>query len=294
MSQSEPRVWMFSYFRHPGRDGLRLAYSQDVLHWEAVAGGRGLLEPKLGEQVMRDPYIHPGVDGRYHLIWTVGWAGRSIGYAVSEDMIHWSEQREIPVMGHEPEAINCWAPEMLWDEAKRHYFIYWSTTIPGRYPETDGQNGRNHRLYYTTTPDCETFGETRLLFNQGFNVIDADILKHGDGYLMCVKNETNVPFPVEKNIRVTTAPAPEGPWAPVSAPITGNYWAEGPCAIHLDGAVVVFFDKYREGAYGAVRSRDLKTWSDISEGLSFPPEARHGHLFQVPASALEKLLRHHG
>jgi len=290
--QGESRAWVFSYFQHPGRDGLRLAYSHDGLRWEPLAGGKPVLAPMLGpERLIRDPFIDQGADGRFHMVWTIGWSGRSIGYAWSEDLLHWSDAREIGVMEHEPGALNCWAPEIFHDEAGGRYLIHWSSTIPGRFPETDGQNHKNHRIYCTVTRDFADFGETRLLLDPGFNVIDADILRHGDRHLLFMKNETFTPFPIEKNIRFAVASRPEGPYGPASASITGDYWAEGPCAVHLDGYVMVYFDKHRDNRYGAVRSADLQTWEDVSDRLSFPPEARHGHVFSVAESVLEALRR---
>lgn len=287
---SEPSVWLFAYFHHPGRDGLRFAWSRDGYRWADLAGGRPVLEPRLGpERLLRDPFVLPTPDGRYHLVFTIGWAGRSIGHAWSEDLVHWSEQREVPVMAGEPDAANCWAPEIAADPASGGHLVFWSTTIPGRYPGTDGQRGRNHRIYCAPTADFERFGPSRLLYDPGFNVIDADILPHAGRFLLFMKNETGDPLPPEKNIRFASAPAAAGPYGSASPPITGPYWAEGPCAIHLDGHVMVYFDKHREGRYGAVRSRDLRTWEDVSDRLAFPPLARHGHVFAVAESVVARL-----
>lgn len=289
--RGEPRAWIFSYFHHPGGDGLRLAYSHDGFRWEPVAGGRPLLPPALGpERLMRDPFILQAADGVFHLVWTIGWSGRAIGYARSADLLHWSEQRELGVMGHEPGARNCWAPEIFHDRERQRYLLYWSTTIAGRFPETDGQADHNHRIYWAETRDFERIGPTQLLLDPGFNVIDANILRHGDRHLLFMKNETGAPLPPEKNIRFAVADRPEGPYGPASPPITGAYWAEGPCAIHLDGQVLVYFDKHRERRYGAVRSADLQHWEDVSDRLALPPQARHGHVFAVEAGVLRQLL----
>ena len=287
---AEEQVWIFSYFHHPGRDGLRLAVSRDALRWEPRAGGQPILAPQLGpERLMRDPFILRGPDGRFHLVWTIGWQGRGIGYARSEDLLHRSEQRELHVMGSEPGTGNCWAPEIVHDAARGLFLLHWSSTVAGRFPETGGQGPWNHRIYCAETPDFAALGEPRLLLDPGFNVIDADILEHDGQYLLFMKNETGPPRPVEKNIRFAVAPRPEGPYGPASGPITGAYWAEGPCAIHLGPSVMVFFDKHREGRYGAVRSTDLRTWEDVSDRLSFPPAARHGHVVAVAESVAASL-----
>jgi beta-galactosidase len=44
---------------------------------------------------------------------------------------------------------------------------------------------------------------------------------------------------------------------------------------------VVYFDCYTRGRYGAVRSKDLKTWEDVSGQLSMPEGARHGSVLEV-------------
>jgi len=57
-------------------------------------------------------------------------------------------------MAHEPTTANCWAPEIIWDDAQQHYLIYWSSTVPGNFRSrtnrAQGQDKppRNHRLYF--------------------------------------------------------------------------------------------------------------------------------------------------
>jgi hypothetical protein len=53
---------------------------------------------------------------------------------------------------------------------------------------------------------------------------------------------------------------------------------------------VVYFDRYRENRYGAVTSRDLKTWRDITDSLQFPPGARHGTVLRVSESVWTRLM----
>ena len=289
--------YLFAYFRGNGEDGLHLAVSHDALNWRPLRGERPFLAPTVGrDKLMRDPFIFLGPDGVFHLVWTVSWRERGIGYASSRDLIHWSEQRYLGVMEHEPEAINCWAPEIAYDEARGEFVVFWATTIPGRFADTDGQSkegppqpGLNHRLYCVTSRDMQAFSETRLFFDQGFNVIDATIVRDGARSLMFLKDETAKPFTPQKNIRVTTASSVLGPWAPVSPPITGAFWAEGPSALKVGDLWVVYFDKYGERQYGAVVSRDLEKWEDVSEQLHMPAGARHGTAFRVSDAVLEAL-----
>ncbi len=290
-NRQEEEVYMFSYFKDNGQDGLHLAYSTDGLKWEALNNDQSFLQPQLGnERLMRDPCIIQGKDGNYHMVWTVGWNEKGIGYAYSSDLINWSEQQYIPVMEHEEQARNCWAPEVTYDETTQLYYIYWATTITGQFPETDStaESNYNHRMYYVTTPDFQSFSETKLFYDAGFNVIDCTIKKSSDAYLMFLKNETLKPEP-EKNIWLVTAESITGPWSKPTQTITGDYWAEGPTAIQIDGTWTVFFDKYRNHNMGAVQSEDLENWEDISSQVSFPEGTRHGTVFMVPQKVLDDL-----
>jgi len=287
--------YLFAYFYHDREaEGFRLAWSPDGYKFEMLNGGRSYLKPTAGEaKIMRDPCLYAGPDGLWHLVWTTGWTGKTIGYASSKDLLHWSAQQAIPVMAHEPEAQNCWAPEIVWDAAQQHYLIFWSTTILGRFPETAMSNkrpDRNHRIYATTTTDFTHYTPTKLLYDGGFNVIDATLLHDDDGaWLMFVKNETLQPH-TEKNIRMIRGATPEGPWGPASPPLTGDYWAEGPTAMKVGGEYRVYFDKHMLNAIGLARSRDLVHWEDMSAQVSFPKDARHGCILAVPRAVIERLL----
>ena len=291
--------YLFAYFYHDREgEGFRLAWSRDGYTFAMLNGGRSYLKPEAGEnKLMRDPHITRGPDGTFHLVWTTGWTGKTIGYASSQDLIHWSEQKTLPVMAHEPEAQNCWAPELVWDPAKQHFLIHWSTTILGRYPETAMSNRRperNHRIYATTTKDFTTFTPTKLLYDAGYNVIDANLIPAEDGttdWLMFVKDETFAPV-TQKNIRLVRGRTAEGPWDPVSAPMTSSaFWAEGPSAIKVGDEYRVYFDKHMINAIGLVRSRDLKTWEDVSAQTAFPADARHGCIVAVPRAIVQRLLQ---
>lgn len=288
-------VYLFSYFKGNGEDGLHLAYSHDGLKWQALKNDKSFLTPNIGkDKLMRDPSICQGPDGTYHMVWTSGWWDRIIGYASSKDLVNWSEQKAIPVMEHEPEAKNSWAPELFYDDATRTYYILWATTIPGRHSEvatSKSENGLNHRIYYVTTKDFNTFSDTKIFFNPDFCAIDAAIMKQADGqYMMAVKNENSAP--AEKNIRITrTTSLNSGFPTRVSEPITGDYWAEGPSPLQIDDYTYIYFDKYTQHKYGAVRSKDGQNWEDVSEIIEFPQGTRHGTAFTVPEHMLQLLLK---
>ena len=288
-------VYLFSYFRGE-RSGLHLAYSYDGLTWTALNNNAPFLAPTVGkDKLMRDPSIVQGPDGTFHMVWTSSWYDRTIGYASSKDLIHWSEQKAIPVMADEPEAKNSWAPELFYDTPSKTFYIFWATTIPGRHSpvaSTEREAQWNHRIYYCTTKNFRKFSKTKMFFNPDFNAIDAAIAKDpktGE-LIMVVKNENSLP--AEKNIRVTrTSNIKKGFPTDVSASITGNYWAEGPAPLFVGDTLYVYFDKYRDGRYGAVRSTDHgHTWTDVSDQVHFPRGTRHGTAFRVDERVLQTLL----
>ncbi|WP_337176366.1 glycoside hydrolase family 43 protein [Paludisphaera sp.] len=279
---------VFTSFRGNGDDGLHLATSRDGYKWTALNGDRPVFQPKVGGGLVRDPDIARGPDGTFHMVWTTGWTHSAIGYASSKDLIHWSEARQIDVMKGE-NARNVWAPELFHDEAEGRFLIFWASTIPGRFPETEaaGDDGYNHRTYVTTTKDFQAFTPTKLFYDPGFNSIDSTIVRDGDRFAMFIKDETRTP--PAKNIRVAFADAPIGPYGPPSPPITGDYWAEGPSAIKLGDRWFVYFDKYVDHRYGLVTSPDLVNWTDESDRVSFPPDFRHGSVLLVPEAVLAGL-----
>jgi hypothetical protein len=286
---------MFAYFNNNGKDGLHLAYSNDGYIWTALNHDSAVLKPMVAnDKLMRDPCIIKGADGLFHMVWTVSWNDKGIGYASSKDLVNWSEQQFIPVMKSEDSARNCWAPEITYDTKNKNYMIYWATTIAGKYKmDTVVESGYNHRLYYVTTKDFKTLSKTKLLYDKGFNVIDATIVPEGKKYMMFLKDETRIP--PQKNIKIATSKKLNKKFSAASAPITGNYWAEGPTTLKIGNTWLVYFDKYRDHKYGAVQSTDLKNWTDVSDKISLPKGIRHGSIFVVSEEELEKvkeLLQH--
>ena len=301
-SQAE-EAYLFSYFsnhdyggRRGEAAGLHLAYSYDGLEWTALNGDRPYLVPELGrDKLMRDPSICRGPDGTFHLVWTTSWHDRMIGHASSRDLVHWSEQQEIPVMAGEPTARNCWAPEVTYNPGDGLFYIYWATTIPGRFsPIKDmdkKESGLNHRIFLTTTADWKTFSPTRIWFNPDFSAIDAACVrdeKNGD-WIMVVKNENHTP--AEKNIRVTrTRDLAKGFPTDVSPKISPD-WVEGPSPLFVGDTLYVYIDFYGKGGYGAVKSDDRgKTWSPVPRNkVRFPDGIRHGTAFAVDKGVVDAL-----
>jgi hypothetical protein len=291
--------YLFAYFVEAtqGRgDGLRLAHSHDGLHWGAIGGGKVFLPPTVGGGSFRDPHVMRDPNDTYHLVWTttcVPWAeanciqDRGLGHATSKDLVQWSAADYIVI---DLEVEHVWAPETFYDTSNQQYVLFWSSPI-----DENPQAADAHDIYYLTTPDFKTFSEPAIFYAQpDRNFIDATIKTMADGsYLMLLKDEADG----QKNLRALRSTSLLGPnaWTSLpSAPLTGNYAAEGPSLLERNGELYTYFDKYGEGAYGALRATALdnleqpSSWQDISSSVFFPG-VRHGTPIQVPWEVFEQV-----
>jgi len=185
---------------------------------------------------------------------------------------------------------NIWAPEIFYERDRNLWLIFWSSTIPGKYPETDqtGDDGYNHRFYCATTKDFRQISASRLLYDPGFNAIDGTLLAAGNKFYLFFKDERKKPL--KKNLRYAVADRPEGPFGKPSEPFTGD-WVEGPSAIKIKDQYLVYFDHYSSPQYyGAVRAKDLVHWEDCSKEMSFPKGHRHGTVLRIPQPIAQRLL----
>jgi len=65
----EKEVYLFSFFKGNGEDGLHLARSHDGLRWNALNHDRSFLTPQAGtDKLMRDPCILQDKDCIFHMV----------------------------------------------------------------------------------------------------------------------------------------------------------------------------------------------------------------------------------
>ncbi len=280
-------VYMFTSFREPATEGLHFLYSYDGYEWTDLGGS--FLKPELGKQkLMRDPSVLRGPDGTFHLVWTTSWRGdNGFGYSSSKDLIHWEEQKFIPVMQHESTTVNVWAPELYYDNENRRFVIIWASTIPYRFERGIEQEDNNHRMYYTTTEDFKTFTETGLFLDPGFSVIDAVIVKKDTGeYVLILKDNTRP----NRNLKAAFGNQPLGPYTDISKPFSDSF-TEGPTVIKVGEEWIIYYDAYREKKYGAVKTRDFKAFTDISSEITVPENHKHGTIFKTTEKILKRLIK---
>lgn len=315
----------------PALDGLHLLYSYDALHWERVPGvilpasvgnkepyvdaftGKTVNGKYMPQSMMRDPSICQGPDGIFRLAWTTAWSGsRGFGYSESKDLVNWTEPKEIVVMDKIP-TNNVWAPEIFYDDTRRQFMVVFSSCIdPDSRTAADlqGTNGC-HRAYYVTTKDFKTFSETKKFYDPGFNSIDAFVLKNGkNNYVTIIKDNRK---PGYSDLFCAFSDDPEGPYAPLADPnaysdpsiapgtnpgdslkLQGHFgpeYCEGPCAVKIGDEWYIYYDVYRQTRYGAVRTKDFRTFENIDNLISFPRGHKHGTIIKVRKPILDNLLK---
>jgi hypothetical protein len=273
-------MYLFSYFKEE-QESLFLAISEDGYAWRELNGGCALLSSGVGMRRIRDPFIWEDKQGAFHLIWTDGWQSRSIGYARSTDLVHWENEKLIPVMEHLPETQNTWAPEIFFDTVADRCRIVWSSTV--------GAGPRNHRIWSTTTTDFESFTEAKLFFAPGYNVIDANVTDIGDHYVMFFKDErgSNEKGTENKAIRLCYLKKQEGDLPEVEriSHLITPALTEGPTlyAVDRDGSKewILLVDGFQEQYYGAYRSENLETWEPLGDEIRLLHGARHGSVIRL-------------
>ncbi len=67
-------------------------------------------------------------------------------------------------------------------------------------------------------------------------------------------------------------------------------WTEGPTALRIGDETLVYFDCYTKHRYGALATRDFKSWKDVTAKLEFPKGARHGNAFPVARAVVQQLI----
>ncbi|GAB3917657.1 glycoside hydrolase family 43 protein [Larkinella terrae] len=286
LSSCSKEVFLFTSFHEPANEGLRFLSSNDGYHWTDL--NRTFLKPEIGNQkVMRDPSIAQGKDGTFHLVWTSSWKDdKGFGYTSSKDLIHWSEERFIPVMEHEPTTVNVWAPELFYDHTTDRFVIIWASTIPNRFERGVEEEKNNHRMYFTTTKDFRTFAPTQLFLDPKFSVIDAVIVKRKTAdYVLVLKDNTRP----ERNLKVAFGPNATGPFTGVSPPFTKKF-TEGPSVVKVGKDWLIYFDSYQNKTYDAVRTRDFRTFTAISDQIAVPEGHKHGTIFKVKKRILNELV----
>jgi hypothetical protein len=157
--------------------------------------------------------------------------------------------------------------------------------------------------------DFQTYSDSELFFDPGFNCIDASFGFHNGVFFMAFKDERgeNEVFPdgeARKPILVATSTSLHGPWIPQPVPISPSscreghpndkqLWAEAPIVFWHKAAQEwwVFYKYFRAKQYSAAKSADGESWQNMDDAVHFPELAKHGTVFEVHEDEIIQKLR---
>jgi hypothetical protein len=284
---TQAESYLFAYFKEPGDTGIYFALSHDGYHYTPLNDGAPWFLPPAGQKI-RDPYLTKGSDGKYRLVWTWDWRGKSIGYAESDDLQHWTATREIPIMADFPETNNTWAPEIYWDAKAGKWLVLWASAMKGE--------PNNHHIWSAMTTDFQSFTKPSVWFDPGYVTIDQTIFHNTSRkdlapWYLIFKDQNQ--DPLRYQIRVASGPSVQGPWSNISGPITPT-WSEGPSALQVGDRYVVFYDYYRQPArFKAVETMDWVHWSDATDKIDLPHGCKHGSFLKISDTVASQLEQRH-
>jgi len=306
------QLFLLPYFLGNGESGVYLAYSRDGLDFKWLNQGKVVMPAPewKDENLTRDPSIVYR-NGLFHMVWTTSWNSRSIGYAHSKDLCHWSTPKKINVWQDFTAVRNTWAPEIHWDPEKSEFLILWSSTTQNELEDNDhseDKHGNDHRTYATRTRDFISFTKPVLFYSPQpeISVIDPFIAyddrntpsPEDDRWVMVIKNELAANRG-GKNLRLVFSKKMQGPYdRKLGPPIVGagteiiNMMSEGPSLLKYNKIWYLYWDapnsKY---SYCLATSSNLLDWKNRSAELSLPAKKmRHGTVLIAPENVIAKSL----
>ena len=282
----------------PMSEQLYFALSKDGRHWEALNKGEPVLISTQGEKGVRDPFILRSHDGnKFYIVATDlsinhnnNWGrathsgSRSSLVWESEDLVHWSEPRLVPVAA---EDAGCtWAPEAVYDEDTQDYLVFWASM-------NKSDHFAKQRIWACRTKDFKTFGAPFVYIEKPQHVIDTDIVRDNGKYYRFSKDETFKAISMEVSDKLM------GPWKEMPqfslAKLQGY---EGPECFLLEPSSAgkpptwcLILDQYSKGTgYHPFVTHDLSGGQFTpATDFTFPFVFRHGAILPVTSSEYERL-----
>lgn len=277
-------AYLFAYYtdKNANKNGLHFACSKDGYEWEQIGGEFSFLKCDFGnwgsEKKLRDPFVLRDGEGYWHCLWTLNFNTPRIAHAKSKDLIHWERHHYIPVI-EGMNGDNCWAPEMVYDPKSGEFIVFWASNI----------DKKGNRLYSARTKDFKTFGETKLFFDPGEEVIDASISKVDDEYYLFYQSKADRG---RYKLSIAAADTPGGPYKHLR---DAEFDIElvGPSVYRLDsGDWLLHAYNPRGGRYETLRTNDFKEWKIETEKTRFPDVARQGSFARCSVDIVESLKNH--
>lgn len=318
-------AYLFVHFREkltPDGEQVHFGLSRDGFHWQAAGGGHPVLWTYYGSRGARDfavcrcrhtgRYVIAATDlslsygmrGEFQHSWAaVGSRGsRCLSIWESDDLIHFSEQRLVPLGLEE---FGCmWAPDITYDRTQDDYVLHWSSST-----REDGYSRK--AIYCSRTRDFQSFSRPQLLYaEKDCSVIDSAMAEEDGVYYLFVKIDQS-----PSRIIMLRAPSVTGPFERVTAfdesmagYTDGLY--EAPALLRLDdGRWCLFLDDYsvrgRGQGYVPFMAESLASGRFVRCGAMredgsvkgdgpfiFPYGFKHGSILPITGEQYENIFRH--
>ncbi len=293
-AHAQNTAYIYAYFEGPwptgGESGVYLAYSEDGYTFHDMNDGNAVLSVEgmydETEDMMRDPSVVYGPDGKFHMVWTTSAidVNRNIGYAWSYDLKTWNDVQLIEMWDEAstPNIEHTWAPEIEYNGNGEYEIIF--SANPFR-----GQAGYDDYLYLwsTKTTDFVNFTTPVEAYNGGVNVIDGNktyIPETGTYFMPMEDAVAGQPNDISVATSLTGEP---GTWSRDDS-LTIDIFSqptEGPSLIQIDGLWHLYFDYFGVGVLGLATSPDLVNWTESSDQATLPA-GRHGTIFAAPVDVI--------
>ncbi len=290
--------YLFCYFvgNKPEEERVHFAVSADGYSFEALKGNEAVIEQKLGKKCCRDPFIFRDEENIFHIIATDmcsqdGWnSNNSMVIWDSKDLLTWEKERIIDLSRFEStkKADRVWAPEVIYDNEKGEYMIYWT--------HNNSDDDLDTITWYAYTKDFISFTtEPKVLFRpkSGMCGIDADIIeKDGKYYLYQADGE-------KEAICYAVSDKVDGPYyEPDDNKVSvADVALEGNCIYKIHGTdkYVMIADQFRNGGYFMQETKDMVSFKKVDEG-SFSLNhlrPRHGSMMHITDREYEELISYY-
>lgn len=261
-------ILLMAYFIEEGT--TYYAYEDSNGNWIQI-GDKSYVYPQNGNRLIRDPFLARDLNGKFRLLYTEGWWGKSFGHAGSTDLIRWSEQKNDNIMIDINMCTTVWAPEFVCDPIGKDHMVHWTSSI-----------NNSPMIWFSHTKNFFEYTAPRILFKPEFPVIDSTIVKDGKRYIMAFKDESSE----VKAIRLAFADSLIGPYKNITRPITPPC-TEGPILINRNGIWHLYYDCFQENKWGLMTSENLIFWEE--KPIKVPNGARHGSITEITKKELRTL-----
>lgn len=288
------RNYLFCYFvgNAPEEERVHFAVSRDGYNFKALNGNRAVINQTLGQKCCRDPFIFRDNEGVFHIIATdmkseEGWANNnSMVVWDSDDLVNWKNERIIDFTAYAStrDAVRVWAPEVIFDEARGEYMIYWT--------HLNRDSDLDTIPWYAYTKDFTALTtEPQVLYKpkSGMCAIDGDMIeKDGKYYLFVADGEKDgICYVVSDNA--------SGPFAePENNKISlADTALEGNCIYRNEdaGKYILIADQFKRGGYFMQESDDLINYKIVEKKLHSVDHLnpRHGSMLSISDEEYERL-----